>query len=74
MVTERLPADTDTGAAKINRDKEWRFRPIFGERQPSTQRYRASVVVFPVNRFLSEDDELMERMLLLSAEALEGGW
>ena len=25
-------------------------------------------------RFLSEDDALMERMLLLSAEALEGGW
>ena len=57
-----------------NEEFEWTKLDDFSASEVVTTQSRGKTIVrFPTRHF-GEDSELLERMLLLSAEALEGEW
>jgi hypothetical protein len=60
---------------RINKILKLRVVRKFDRRSVETRQFKTAIVQFPSNRFrLTDDDRALERMLLLSAEALEGEW
>ncbi len=77
MVSERVRTRIDEDRRRAIKTEDWEFDshlPSFDEQVVDTQEYQATIIRFPGNRFRTVDDKFLERMLMLSAEAVEKDW